>query len=178
MTPWSWKIPHAVEQRSPSATTTEPVCYNNRSLGPKALCSTTREATAVGSPHTTTERSPCSLQLEKPCTQPRRPSAAKNKQMFKRKHFQLEKLDGAGTGAVMASLCQSAGLSLITGLFSLPNFSHCLVSSVPVCPGTRSAIFLLRVMSISFLLWDLDLPVLKSPSAERGTQASHFSLET
>ena len=124
MTPWSWKIPHAVEQRSPSATTTEPVCYNNRSLGPKALCSTTREATAVGSPHTTTERSPCSLQLEKPCTQPRRPSAAKNKQMFKRKHFQLEKLDGAGTGAVMASLCQSARLSLIM------DCSHCQISLI------------------------------------------------
>ena len=26
--PWSWKIPRAMEQQSPCATTTEPACYN------------------------------------------------------------------------------------------------------------------------------------------------------
>ena len=71
---WS-KEAHLPQLLSLCATTTE-------AWGPKALCSTTREATAVGSPHTTMERSPCSLQLEKPCTQQQRPSAAKNKQMF------------------------------------------------------------------------------------------------
>ena len=40
-------------------------------------CSATREATAMSSPCTATKSSPCSLQLEKACTQQQRPNAAK-----------------------------------------------------------------------------------------------------
>ena len=46
-------------QSNPCATTTEPMLYSS--------CSTTREATAMRSPRTTTKRSPRSLQLESPC---------------------------------------------------------------------------------------------------------------
>ena len=57
----------------------EPACHNYWSPHTYSLCSATREATAVRSPHTTTKSSPCSPQLEKACTQQRRPNAAKNK---------------------------------------------------------------------------------------------------
>lgn len=42
-------------------------------------CSTARETTSVGSPHTLTKSRPCSQQREDACTQQQRPSAAKNK---------------------------------------------------------------------------------------------------
>ena len=57
--PWSRKIPHAEEQRSPHATTTEPVLQRLRAAttearAPYSLCSETREATAVRSRCATT----------------------------------------------------------------------------------------------------------------------------
>ena len=65
--PWSRKIPHAVGQLILSATTAEPVLYGARELQlpspraattearvPYSLSSTTREATALRSPHTAT----------------------------------------------------------------------------------------------------------------------------
>ena len=67
----SGKIPHAAEQLSPCTTTTEPALYSR--------CSTTIEATARRSPRTTTKSSPHMQQLEKACSQQRRPNAAKNK---------------------------------------------------------------------------------------------------
>ena len=45
-----WEDPHAERQLSPSTTTTEPVLWS--------LCSATREATTMRSPHTTTKSSP------------------------------------------------------------------------------------------------------------------------
>ena len=77
--PWSGKIPHASEQLSPCATTTESACHNYWSPCTWSPCSATREATAVRSPRTATKRSPRSPQLEKAHTQQRRPNAAKNK---------------------------------------------------------------------------------------------------
>ena len=44
-----------------------------------SLCSATREATIVRGPRTTTKSSPRSPQLERACTQQRRPNTAKNK---------------------------------------------------------------------------------------------------
>ena len=86
--PWSGKIPHAVEQLSPCAattepvlwslwaTTTEPTCHNYWSPRTYNLCST-REATAMRSLCTATKSSPHSPQLEKARTQQRKPNAAK-----------------------------------------------------------------------------------------------------
>ena len=67
---WSGKIPLAAEQLSPCTTTTEPVlwspwattaeptCHNYWSLCAWSPCSTTREATAMRSPRTTTKSRP------------------------------------------------------------------------------------------------------------------------
>ena len=79
-----WKIPHATEQLSPRATTTEPTCHNYWSPHAWSPCSATREATAVRSPHTATKSSPCSPQLEKTPVQQERPSAAKRKKERKK----------------------------------------------------------------------------------------------
>ena len=67
--PWSRKIPHAAEQLSPRATTTEPACHNYWSLSAYSPCSATREATAIRSLRTARKTSPCLPQLEKACTQ-------------------------------------------------------------------------------------------------------------
>ena len=72
------KIPHAMEQLSPRATTTEPTCHNYWSPYAWSPCSK-RKATAMRSPCTTMKSSPCSPQLEKAHAQQRRPNAAKNK---------------------------------------------------------------------------------------------------
>ena len=78
--PWSEKIPRAAEQLSPCATNTEPTCRNYWSPCIWSPCSTTREATAVRSPRTTTKSGPREPQLEKArSTQQQRPNAAKNK---------------------------------------------------------------------------------------------------
>ena len=74
--PWSGKIPHAAEQLSPRATTTE-------ACTPRARAPQQREATAVRSPRTAMKSSPCSPQLEKARAQQRTPNAAKNKQTNK-----------------------------------------------------------------------------------------------
>ena len=73
--PWSGKIPHATEQLSPRATTTEPACLES--------CSATREASAMRSPRTAMKSMPCSAQLEKARAQQRRPNTGKNKQTNK-----------------------------------------------------------------------------------------------
>ena len=68
---WSMKIPHAAEQLSPRATTTEPVLYH-----PGAA---TREATAMRSSHTATrQQPPLTATREKPVQQ-WRPSTVKKK---------------------------------------------------------------------------------------------------
>ena len=77
--PWSGKIPHAAEQLSPCATTTEPACRNYWSSRTQSPCSATREATARRSQRTATKGSPRSPQLEKARVQQWRPNAAKNK---------------------------------------------------------------------------------------------------
>ena len=69
--PWSGKIPHAVEQLGPWATTTEPA-----RLEPVLP---TREAAIVRGPRTTMKNGPCLPQLEKALAQKRRPNTAKNK---------------------------------------------------------------------------------------------------
>ena len=69
--PWSAKIPRASGQLSPCTTTTE-------AHVPQSLCSATREDTARRSPLTETKSSPRSLQLEKACSQQRRPGTANN----------------------------------------------------------------------------------------------------
>ena len=57
----------------------EPTSHNYWSPCPWSLCSATREATAMRSPHTTTKSSPHSPPLEKARSQQWRPNAAKNK---------------------------------------------------------------------------------------------------
>ena len=52
------------------------------------MCCATRETNTVRSPCPTTKSSPCSLQLEKACTQQQRPITAKNKLIFKKKENQ------------------------------------------------------------------------------------------
>ena len=71
---WSRKIPYAMEQLSPCATTTEPVRCNNWNCAPKSL-RPTREATALGSWRAITESSSYSLQLEKTAHTVRKDSA-------------------------------------------------------------------------------------------------------
>ena len=70
----SGKIPYAVEQLSPWATTNKARrCYS--------LCSITREATTMRSPHIAKKSNPRWPQLEKSCLQQQRPSAT-NKYLF------------------------------------------------------------------------------------------------
>ena len=69
--PWSRKIPHAAEQLSPCATTTE-------AHAPGAHALQQREATGMRSPRTTTKSSPHLPQLEKAHVQQRRTDTAKN----------------------------------------------------------------------------------------------------
>ena len=57
----------------------EPVSHNYWSPGAWSLCSTTRKATAMRSPHTATKSNPHSPQLEKAHAQQWRPNAAINK---------------------------------------------------------------------------------------------------
>ena len=80
--PWLGKIPHAMEQLSPCATTTEPVLQSLRATTTEAYVPTARalqrEGTAMRSPRTATKSSPCSPQLKKAHAQQRRPNAAKN----------------------------------------------------------------------------------------------------
>ena len=77
--PWSGKIPHATEQLSPCATTTEPARHNYWSPHAKSPCSTPGESTTMRSTRTAMKSSPRLRQLEKAFAQQRRPSAAKNK---------------------------------------------------------------------------------------------------
>ena len=68
--PWSRKIPHAVEQLSPWATTTEPVLWSPEAVTTEACMpyrpgSAIREATAMKSPCTAMKSRPCSPQVEK-----------------------------------------------------------------------------------------------------------------
>ena len=57
----------------------EPVSHSYWSLHAYSLCSATREATTMRSPHTSTKSIPCLPQLEKARAQRRRPNAAINK---------------------------------------------------------------------------------------------------
>ena len=71
--PWSRKKPHAKEQRSPCATTTEPMLWSPwaATTEAQARCSpcSTREATATRSPLPATKSGPHLPQLEKsPCS--------------------------------------------------------------------------------------------------------------
>ena len=54
---------------------------------PYSSCCTTREATTMRSRHNTRKSNPCSVQLEKACTQQRRPTTSKNKFQNKKKGF-------------------------------------------------------------------------------------------
>ena len=77
--PWSGKIPHAMEQLGPWATTTEPV-----RLEPVLP---TREAAIVRGPRTAMKSGPHLPQLEKALAQKRRPNTAKNKLINLKKLF-------------------------------------------------------------------------------------------
>ena len=81
--PWSGKIPHATEQLSPCATTTEPASHNHWSLCAQSLCSTTKppqwEARAPQ-----WRVAPARHNLEKARAQQQRPNTAKNKLNFKK----------------------------------------------------------------------------------------------
>ena len=69
--PGSGKIPHAVEQLNPCATTIEPTL--------QSLCFTAREATAMRNPCISTKSSPHLVQIEKARVHQQRPSATKKK---------------------------------------------------------------------------------------------------
>ena len=91
--PWSEKTPHAMEQLSLCAGTTEPTCYNSWSLHCSSLRSTPREATAMRSLWTTAREQPLfTASREKP-THQRRPSTARN---LKKKKKKLLKKNGKG----------------------------------------------------------------------------------
>ena len=89
--PWSGKIPHAVEQLSPCATTTEPAlwspratttepaCHNYWRPCAKSPCSATRQETTMRSPRTAMKSSPRWPQLETARAQQQRPNTANNK---------------------------------------------------------------------------------------------------
>ena len=77
--PWSGKIPHAMEQLGPRATTTEPA-----RLEPVLP---TREAAIVRGPRTAMKSGPHLPQLEKALAQKRRPNTAKNKLINFKKLF-------------------------------------------------------------------------------------------
>ena len=79
--PWSWRIPHAVEQlnqcttatecvlQSPGVPTTEPACYSYWSPCAQGPRSAAREAAARGGPHTATREQPLlSAARESPCS--------------------------------------------------------------------------------------------------------------
>lgn len=74
-------------------------------------------------------------------------------------------------------------LSLVTILphcqISVITWGILFVSVSHACQGSRSAVLLHCLMSISFLLWDLEsVSSEDTPYPELGTQALHFSLET
>lgn len=69
--PGSGKIPHAVEQLNPCATTIEPAL--------QSLCFTAREATAMRNPCISTKSSPHLVQIEKARVHQQRPSVTKKK---------------------------------------------------------------------------------------------------
>ena len=83
---WVWAL---VREDPTCRGAAKPVCHNywacalepasHNYWGPcvRSPCSTTREATAMRSPHTATKSSPRSPQLEEARTQQRRPNAAK-----------------------------------------------------------------------------------------------------
>ena len=74
------RFPHATEQLSLRATTTEPACHNYWSLRAYSPCSATREATTMRSPRTAMKSSPRSPQLEKsPCAAMKTQSSQKKK---------------------------------------------------------------------------------------------------
>jgi len=89
--PWSGKIPHALKQLSPCASTIEAVLSSPRAattesvlqllkpVCPGALCSATRDATAMRSHCTTVKSGPCSPQPEKAHTHQPRPRATKRR---------------------------------------------------------------------------------------------------
>ena len=75
LNPWSSKVPCAVEQPSPCATTTKTVLWSRAATTtdactPQSQTSTTGVSTAMSKPHTTAREKP---------RQQRRPSTAKNK---------------------------------------------------------------------------------------------------
>ena len=74
-------MPRSNWAREPQLLSLRSRAYEPQLLSPRAQspCSATREATAMRSPRTTTDSSPRSPQLEKDCTQQRRPNADKNK---------------------------------------------------------------------------------------------------
>ena len=76
--PWSGKTPHAMEQLSPCATTTEPTRSNFGSLHSSSLCSATREATTMRSLCTITRKQPLFTPSSKKPTHQWRPSIARN----------------------------------------------------------------------------------------------------
>ena len=85
--PWSRKIPHAAEQLSPSATTTEPGLWSPETTTAKALVPQSLRSTIRGA---TTTRSRCIatrdyLPLATTGKKQQRPRIAENKETIKRK---------------------------------------------------------------------------------------------
>ena len=70
----------------------QPMPHSKRShYTPYSPCPTAREATTMRSPHTSRKSNPCSEQLEKACTQQRRPTTCKLNEGF---FFKYTKQDG------------------------------------------------------------------------------------
>ena len=73
----------------------QPMPHSKRShYTPCSPCPTAREATTMRSPHTSRKSNPCSEQLEKACTQQRRPTTCKLNEGF---FFKYTKQDGLWT---------------------------------------------------------------------------------
>ena len=81
---WGTKIPHAMGQPSPHATTREPACLNYRACTLWSLCATAREK-----PMQHNEEPVC--RKERSCVPQLRPDAAKKKKKLKKKKGKKKK---------------------------------------------------------------------------------------
>ena len=131
----SGKIPHAVEQLNPCATTIEPAL--------QSLCFTAREATAMRNPCISTKSSPRLVQIEKARVHQQRPSVIKKK---KKKQGdcvrQYHRLSTWSQGTLHIEFESSVNLlvwavSMVWLLGQSCADALCILNFFPTNPGTK-----------------------------------------
>ena len=135
--PGSGKIPHAVEQLNPCATTIEPTL--------QSLCFTAREATAMRNPCISTKSSPHLVQIEKARVHQQRPSATKKKKKKKKQGDcvrQYHRLLTWSQGTLSIELESSVNLlvwavSMVWLLGQRCANALCILDFFPTIPGTK-----------------------------------------